>query len=165
MDHQLKAIIFTVEKKSFAAPIACLILGIRCSCLHLAESEILFAKLSDNYNGNSVTKTDVDQAYNELCSESYLNTWSERLVEYRELERPARQILKALSSDKAGIDRDGLLNILMTGRDAAKAEETDNLLSHVLEMLENDGYLLRKGSVRTFRSPLLRDYWYGKFVQ
>ena len=127
--------------------------------------QILFAKLSDNYNGNSVTKTDVDQAYNELCSESYLNTWSERLVEYRELERPARQILKALSSDKAGIDRDGLLNILMTGRDAAKAEETDNLLSHVLEMLENDGYLLRKGSVRTFRSPLLRDYWYGKFVQ
>ena len=127
--------------------------------------QILFAKLSDNYNGNSVTKTDVDQAYNELCSESYLNTWSERLVEYRELESPARQILKALSSDKAGIDRDGLLNILMTGRDAAKAEETDHLLSHVLEMLENDGYLLRKGSVRTFRSPLLRDYWYGKFVQ
>lgn len=104
-------------------------------------------------------------AYTELCSESYLNTWSERLVEYRELERPARIILKALCSDKSGIDRVGLFNILMTGQDTTKADDIDLMLSHVLEMLENDGYLLRKGSIRTFRSPLLRDYWYGKFVQ
>lgn len=126
--------------------------------------QILFAKISDNYNG-PVSKADIDSAYTELCSESYLNTWSERLVEYRELERPARTILKALCSDKSGIDRMGLYNILMTGQDTTKADDIDLMLSHVLEMLENDGYLLRKGSVRAFRSPLLRDYWYGKFVQ
>ena len=126
--------------------------------------QILFAKISDNYVG-SVSKASIDRAYSELCSESYLSTWSERLVEYRELEIPARLILKALSADKSGIDRERLRDILMTGKDAAKAEETDLMLSRILEMLENDGYLLRKGSVRTFRSPLLRDYWYGKFVQ
>lgn len=126
--------------------------------------QILFAKISDNYNG-PVSEADIDSAYTELCSESYLNTWSERLVEYRELERPARIILKALCSDKSGIDRVGLFNILMTGQDTTKADDIDLMLSHVLEMLENDGYLLRKGSIRTFRSPLLRDYWYGKFVQ
>ena len=126
--------------------------------------QILFAKLRDNYNG-PVCLEDIDRAYNELCSESYLNTWSERLVEYRELERPARLILNALSARKNGLKRDSLQNILMTGQDSSKFGEIGLMLSKVLEMLENDGYLLRNNSVRAFRSPLLRDYWYGKFIQ
>lgn len=126
--------------------------------------QILFSKLRDNYTG-AVSKEDIDTAYRQLCSESYLNTWSERLVEYREMEKPARLILNGLSARKSGLRRETLLGILMTGQDPSHAGETDLLLSKVLEMLENDGYLLRKGSVRSFRSPLLRDYWYGKFVQ
>ena len=126
--------------------------------------QILFSKLRDNYT-TAFSKEDIDTAYRQLCSESYLSTWSERLVEYREMERPARLILNGLSARKGGLGRETLLGILMTSQDPSKAEETDLILSKVLEMLENDGYLLRKGSVRTFRSPLLRDYWYGKFVQ
>jgi hypothetical protein len=53
----------------------------------------------------------------------------------------------------------------MTGQDASKVEEVDYILSKVLEMLENDGYILKMDSIRTFRSPLLRDYWFNKFVQ
>lgn len=126
--------------------------------------QILFSKLRDNYDG-PITVKDVDQAYKELCSESYLNTWSERLVEYREKERPARLILNSLASHKSGLKRETLLSVLMTGADPSLVDIIDLQLSKVLEMLENDGYLLRKGSIRTFRSPLLRDYWYGKFVQ
>ena len=126
--------------------------------------QILFSKLRDNYDG-AVSREDIDVAYGQLCSESYLNTWSERLSEYREFERPARLILNGLAARKSGLKRDTLLNILMTGQDPAKVGEMDLALSKVLEMLENDGYLLRKESVRAFRSPLLRDYWYGKFVQ
>lgn len=126
--------------------------------------QILFSKLRDNYTG-AVSKEDIDTAYRQLCSESYLNTWSERLAEYREMERPARLILNGLSARRSGLRRETLLGILMTGQDPSNAGETDLLLSKVLEMLENDGYLLRKGPVRSFRSPLLRDYWYGKFVQ
>ena len=126
--------------------------------------QILFSKLRDNYTG-AVSKEDIDTAYGQLCSESYLNTWSERLAEYREMERPARLILNGLSARRSGLRRETLLGILMTRQDPSNAGETDLLLSKVLEMLENDGYLLRKGPVRSFRSPLLRDYWYGKFVQ
>lgn len=126
--------------------------------------QILFSKVRDNYTG-AVSKEDIDTAYRQLCSESYLNTWSERLAEYREMERPARLILNGLSARRSGLRRETLLGILMTGQDPSNAGETDLLLSKVLEMLENDGYLLRKGPVRSFRSPLLRDYWYGKFVQ
>ena len=126
--------------------------------------QVIFSKLAEEYE-DEVTKESIDIAYNKLCSENYLSTWSERLSEYREYEVPARQILKALSTQSVGLERDAMLNILMTGQDASKVEEVDYILSKVLEMLENDGYILKMDSIRTFRSPLLRDYWFYKFVQ
>ena len=126
--------------------------------------QILFSKLVEAYEGE-VTIESIDAAYDKLCSANYLSTWSERLSEYREYEVPARKILKALSTQSAGLGRDAILNILMTGKDASKAGEVDYVLSIVLEMLENDGYILKTGPVRVFRSPLLRDYWFNKFVQ
>ena len=126
--------------------------------------QVIFSKLVEEYE-DEVTKESIDIAYNKLCSENYLSTWSERLSEYREFEVPARQILKSLSTQPAGMERDAMLNILMTGQDASKVEEIDYLLSKVLEMLENDGYILKMDSIRAFRSPLLRDYWFNKFVQ
>ena len=126
--------------------------------------QVIFSKLAEEYE-DEVTKESIDIAYNKLCSENYLSTWSERLSEYREYEVPARQILKALSTQSAGLEREAMLNILMTGQDASKVEEVDYILSKVLEMLENDGYIIKMDSIRTFRSPLLRDYWFNKFVQ
>ena len=126
--------------------------------------QVIFSKLAEEYE-DEVTKESIDIAYNKLCYENYLSTWSERLSEYREFEVPARQILKSLSTQPAGMERDAMLNILMTGQDASKVEEIDYLLSKVLEMLENDGYILKMDSIRAFRSPLLRDYWFNKFVQ
>ena len=126
--------------------------------------QVIFSKLAEEYE-DKVTKESIDIAYNKLCSENYLRTWSERLSEYREYEAPARQILKALSAQSAGLKRDAMLNILMTGQEASKVEEVDYILSKVLEMLENDGYIIKMDSIRTFRSPLLRDYWFNKFVQ
>ena len=126
--------------------------------------QVIFSKLAEEYE-DEVRKESIDIAYNKLCSENYLSTWSERLSEYREFEVPARQILKSLSTQPVGMERDAMLNILMTGQDASKVEEIDYLLSKVLEMLENDGYILKMDSIRAFRSPLLRDYWFNKFVQ
>lgn len=125
--------------------------------------QVIFSKLSEEYEG-ALTKESIDIAYKKLCSENYLNTWSERLSEYREYEVPARQILKSLSTQPLGLERNTILNNLMTNQDASKIEETDYTLSKVLEMLENDGYILKKGAIRAFRSPLLRDYWFNKFV-
>ena len=126
--------------------------------------QVIFSKLAEEYE-DEVTKESIDMAYNKICSENYLSTWSERLSEYRKYEMPARQILKLLSTKSSGIERETMLNTLMTGKDASKIEEVDYLLSKVLEMLENDGYILKMDSIRTFRSPLLRDYWFNKFVQ
>ncbi|MBQ4060229.1 MAG: ATP-binding protein, partial [Lachnospiraceae bacterium] len=81
--------------------------------------QVIFSKLAEEYE-DEVTKESIDIAYNKLCSENYLSTWSERLSEYREYEVPARQILKALSTQSAGLEREAMLNILMTGQDASK---------------------------------------------
>lgn len=126
--------------------------------------QIIFSKLLEEYNGE-INRGNIDSAYDKLCSENYLNTWSERLVEYMEYEIPARQILKSLSINPLGLDREKMFDILMTGQNTSSFDEVDHMLSKVLEMLENDGYILKKGGIRVFRSPLLRDYWYNKFVQ
>ena len=126
--------------------------------------QVIFSKLAEEHDGE-ITRENIDAAYHQLCSESYLSTWSERLSEYREYEVPARQILKSLSTQPEGMERSMILDVLMTGKEVSMKENTDYTLSKVLEMLENDGYILKKGSIRAFRSPLLKDYWYNKFVQ
>lgn len=126
--------------------------------------QIIFSNLAEDYEGK-ITQEDIDAAYRKLCSENYLSTWSERLVEYGEYELPARQILKLLATRPEGIEREGMLNNLMTGQDASKIEAVDYTLSKVLAMLENDGYIMKKDALRMFRSPLLRDYWFDRFVQ
>jgi AAA+ ATPase superfamily predicted ATPase len=127
--------------------------------------QVIFSKVAETYDGEQVAEQDIDAAYQKLCSENYLNTWSERLKEYRELELPARKVLKALAIKPEGLDREGLLNILMTAHDASKVDDVDYMLSKLMRMLENDGYLLKRDSIRAFRSPLLRDYWYQTFVE
>lgn len=126
--------------------------------------QIIFSNLAEDY-ADKITREDVDTAYRKLCSENYLSTWSERLVEYGEYELSARQILKLLATRPEGIEREGMLNNLMTGQDASKIEAVDYTLSKVLAMLENDGYIMKKDALRMFRSPLLRDYWFDRFVQ
>lgn len=126
--------------------------------------QIIFSNLAEDY-ADKITREDIDTAYRKLCSENYLSTWSERLVEYGEYELPARQILKLLATRPEGIERESMLNNLMTGQDASKIEAVDYTLSKVLAMLENDGYIMKKNALRMFRSPLLRDYWFERFVQ
>jgi AAA+ ATPase superfamily predicted ATPase len=127
--------------------------------------QVIFSKVYDIYDGKYVTIQNIDDAYSNLCSENYLDTWSQRLKEYRDLEILARKILKSLAVKPEGLTREGLLDILMTNQDVTKIDDIDYTLSKLLRMLENDGYLLKIGAIRTFRSPLLRDYWYQTFVE
>ncbi|MFV8341014.1 hypothetical protein [Flavobacterium sp. XS2P39] len=99
--------------------------------------------------------------YDLLLSEKHLNTWEERLNEYKELEDYARKLLKRLSSNKEGESRSILLSFLNTI--VNDQEKTDSILSQLIYMLKNDGYLIEEESKYSFRSPLLRDFWYKRF--
>ena len=102
----------------------------------------------------------IDEAYNRLVTEGHFNTWDERLKEYGELEADTRKILKLCTFPKGKSRKNLLANLSVNTNDIEKIEET---LSRILVLLKNDGYLEESNDKYIFRSPLLRDFWYGRF--
>lgn len=125
--------------------------------------QILFFKFYHlvQVEDRGITIETVDEAYDLLLKEKHLNTWEERLNEYNQLEVYARELLKRLSNNKGGESRSVLLSFLNTK--VSDQEKADSILSKLLYMLQNDGYLIEDELKYTFRSPLLRDFWYNRF--
>jgi hypothetical protein len=112
--------------------------------------------------GKQLSNETIDEAYNLLITENYFNTWDERLQYYEELKDNARKILKLCASPN-GRSRDDLL-INLSAKKSEK-EKTEVMLSKLLDMLKNDGYLTEHDGKYIFRSPLLRDFWYARFIK
>ncbi len=128
--------------------------------------QLAFTNIKNHPNVRmGVTYRMIDDSIDRLAHTDELSTWSERLSEYNGQEDGARLILKRLSQSDKGLSRDQLLAIYAqyTGEIPMKA---DNELSLILNMLEHDGYIIRTGGgTRRFRSPLLKKWWYYKFVE
>jgi hypothetical protein len=131
------------------------------------------------YTVNDLTEFSLDELSHdetaglllELCKSENIEM-NDELVEYTlsklywNIPYFIQIIFSNLAEDYADkITREDMLNNLMTGQDASKIEAVDYTLSKVLAMLENDGYIMKKDALRMFRSPLLRDYWFERFVQ
>jgi hypothetical protein len=112
--------------------------------------------------GKQLSNDTIDEAYKRLIAESHFNTWDERLKEYYEFEDNARKILRLCVSPD-GRSRENLLINLSIKK--SEKEKTDGMLSKLLDMLKNDGYLAEHEGKYIFRSPLLRDYWYGRYIK
>jgi hypothetical protein len=125
--------------------------------------------LADNINsmiqieGKQLSNETIDEAYNRLIKGIYFNTWDERLKEYDALQDDARKILKLCAFPQYGKTREELLTILSVNK--TDIEKIENNLSRLLIMLKNDGYLAENDDRYIFRSPLLRDFWYDRFVK
>ncbi len=128
--------------------------------------QLAFTNIKNHPNVRmGVTYRMIDDSIDRLAHTDEISTWSERLSEYNGQEDGARLILKRLSQSDKGLSRDQLLAIYAqyTGEIPMKA---DNELSLILNMLEHDGYIIRTGGgTRRFRSPLLKKWWYYKFVE
>ena len=112
--------------------------------------------------GKQLSNDTIDEAYNRLITESHFNTWDERLKEYYDFEVDARKVLK-LCTVPNGISRENLLANLSS--QTSDIEKTETVLAKLLDMLKNDGYLMEHNGKYTFRSPLLRDFWYNRFIK
>jgi len=112
--------------------------------------------------GKQLSNNTIDEAYKRLITETHFNTWDERLKEYFEFEESARKVLK-LCALPDGRSRDDLLINLTANKN--EKEKTEDMLSKLLEMLKNDGYLAEHNGKYIFRSPLLRDFWYGRYIK
>ena len=105
----------------------------------------------------------VDKAYQLLLEENYLNTWDERLHEYKMEEQHTRLVLKQLCRNPKGESRSNVMAALYAK--LKDPDQAETLTAKLLKMLINDGYLIEEKGKYLFRSPLLRDFWFSRFVK
>ncbi len=126
--------------------------------------QLVFSELFNLFNesGKAPDVAAVDKSYENLLSPSnkgYFDHWIQRLTD--ELGKPddlyALELLDIAAKDPKGVlcsnfdmALDGKIN------DADKRNEKTQYL---LDILENDGYLVNTEGRFAFRSPLLRDFW------
>lgn len=113
---------------------------------------------------DTILINDVKLAIDDLSQSDYFITWDERLDEYRDLEKLARKALDTLSVSENGLSKETLLQIAMEDADTFDEPTINKSLTKVLEMLQHDGYIIRDGSNRKFRSPFLQKWWKYKFI-
>jgi len=112
--------------------------------------------------GKQLLNKTIDEAYNLLIIENFFNTWDERLKYYDEFEDNARKILKLCVLPKGRSRNDLLINL---SAKKSEKEKTEVMLSKLLEMLQKDGYLTEHDGKYIFCSPLLRDFWYDRYIK
>lgn len=114
-------------------------------------------------NDEELDEKTLDKAYQLLIEEKHLNTWEERLKDYQILETYARMVLTHLSKTPKGTTRNLIISLL-NGR-INDPDKTEEIAGKLLYMLINDGYLVEDKAKYLFRSPLIRDFWYNRFVK
>ncbi|MCP4460305.1 MAG: ATP-binding protein [Cytophagales bacterium] len=106
----------------------------------------------------------VEEAYEDLIGGKHFNTWIERIEkQYEDSVSYAFVLLKHICQNKNGSTRNNLQGVL-----ASNLKDTDELemiTSNSIYMLSNDGYLIEEDGRYRFRSPLLRDFWFKRFVK
>lgn len=125
--------------------------------------QLIASKLSTTVTEDTIVQDDIDAVYIQLTKSDYLSTWVERLVEYSVERQSAMAILKLMCQAKDGATRKSLLPVYRSLHEDYSTEDADTKLSELLNMLENDGYIMKMDGKRYFRSPLIRDYWKEKY--
>lgn len=115
-------------------------------------------------DGMEASAETLNKAYKSLTESQHFNTWDERLEEYGQLETMARKILGAISAKSGGLKRPKISALFLELQN--KDDHSERNISRVLSMLQTDGYLVTTAANNyLFRSPLIRDYWFNKFVR
>jgi AAA+ ATPase superfamily predicted ATPase len=114
---------------------------------------------------NGITEQMIDSAFDHLAHTDELSTWYERLAEYDGFKEGAEMLLNALSISDNGLSRGELLDMYAQFVNEPVAN-VNTKFSLILGMIEHDGYIMRvSGGIRRFHSPLLKKWWYSKFVE
>jgi len=128
--------------------------------------QLMFLKINFLHTIESKPLDDliVEIGFKELTEEKHFNTWIERIEEqYGDLKNYAFSMLSHICLEKTGTKRTSLENII--SKTIQDQEEVQKIVSKLLYMLKNDGYLIEENGLHGFRSPLLREFWYNRFVQ
>lgn len=110
----------------------------------------------------AISQADVDRAIEDLLGpqhRNYFDYWRQRLFEELGLLDAgyAIAVLNAACHAPDGVPRPILSQVLAPaiGEPGMREEK----LRYLLDVLQNDGYLVEENRRWSFRSPLLREYW------
>lgn len=122
--------------------------------------QVIFSALRERATGAAPTLEVLRTAVESLLDRrTYFSSWDERLPDT--LGAPADAIARALLALCAH-DPQGATRAAINQAAAAFVEdpiERDELVSWVLDVLSNDGYVVERDGRMRFRSGLLRKYW------
>jgi len=124
--------------------------------------QVVFAELREMNGASSIDRNRVDEAFARLLDparKNYFDYWRQRL--HDELGTPedgwALTLLNSICRDPEGASYETLQQVL--ARRISDPDERDTHLRYLLDVLQNDGYLVEDGDRYRFRLPLLREYW------
>lgn len=131
--------------------------------------QIVFHALVDS-GPTAVDAAAVNAAFEHLLLPnciSQFDTWRQRLEEQFNLSdaTAAKDILRHLCQHSGGRERAQVLNALMHTRKTADPAAVEDQVARLLLTLQRDGYLLESAGRYSFRSFLLREYWYRREVR
>ncbi|MDR0865392.1 MAG: hypothetical protein LBO74_10750 [Candidatus Symbiothrix sp.] len=115
-----------------------------------------------------VTPEAIDKAYENLLNiaekEEYFKTFIKDVKRYND-NKAAYSLLNEISKQRKGSSKN-ILKLLIVNKEKDE-DRAINILNDLLKRLKNDGYIMfdEKGKRYLFRSPLLRDFWYNKFIK
>lgn len=127
--------------------------------------QLFFNKLSSlkqHDKGLSLEET-CNEIFKEITQEHELDTWSERLAAYGEDEKAARTLLNYLCLPDHQSERSVLEKVILD-KIPAQADVNEKY-SNIKRMLEADGYITQDNRGIHFRSPIIREYWFTRYVQ
>ncbi len=127
--------------------------------------QLMIKEIGDLADNETVSKKTIDLAFKNATSIKSIrfNTWIERLKNYGDDKPYAQLLLEELAKIRSGQSRENLL-LLIYNR-VNDMDEAKDILNRLLLILENEGYIMSMRGKYTFRSPLLREFWYNRFIK
>lgn len=113
-----------------------------------------------------IQQQEIELAYENIVRDtSSLKTWEERLDEQFAPIQTAqcKLILRNLCQHKKGLTRKKIFDLIYP--EIGDREKCDDTVAFLIGVLDRDGYIIEINGYYSFRSPLLRDFWYKMKVR
>ena len=127
--------------------------------------QLFFNKLVSNKERNNGKELEENctMIFHEIIQEHELDTWSERLAAYGVDEKAARTLLSYLCQPDHKSERSFLEEVIKDK--IPEQADVKEKYAVIKRMLETDGYIIQDENGIHFRSPIIREFWFNRYIQ
>lgn len=127
--------------------------------------QLFFNKLVSNKERNNGKELEENctMIFREIIQEHELDTWSERLAAYGADEKAARTLLSYLCQPDHKSERSFLEEVIKDK--IPEQADVKEKYAVIKRMLETDGYIIQDENGIHFRSPIIREFWFNRYIQ